>query len=424
MKHFVVYLSLLIFSLFGSSLTSFSLGLWVLEQSKGTITSYSLVWFFQFMPVIFLIPFSGSIIDRCDKKKIILWSQVLAALSSLSLFILFYYNFLLPWHIMIIGAVSSVTTMIIFRTFRVAFVSLVKKSQIIKANGLLNTSFGVVRIAVPILAPVFYKIMGMNTVFCIDAFTFLVCIIVFLQIKFVDIPKSNEKINFSEDLRIIKTYLSRRKSISYLIIFSFISTFCVELVRVLFTPFILDFANEYILSMILSFAASGSVIGGIYITKKKNVSNPVKILTQIGVIKGCLLLLSFIYFNPYSLAISAMLILSLFTVEGVLRNTFLQTTIPLKNLGRISGYIAFLINSAAPIAYLISGIGVDFLSGFLKTHPISVLNHLPGTSVTVAIVLLFIISGLFLLISSILYTKNKPLIRLDSLYNLALQTKT
>jgi MFS family permease len=67
-------------SLVGSGLTQFALGLWVYQQTQ-SVTPFVLTLLFRAVPVILLAPFAGALVDRWDKRRVMLFSDAGAALS-------------------------------------------------------------------------------------------------------------------------------------------------------------------------------------------------------------------------------------------------------------------------------------------------------------------------------------------------------
>ena len=63
----------------GNRLTGFGLSIWVYQNSH-TVTQVSLVIFFTTLPGVLITPFVGALVDRWNRKWIIVLSEI--ALSS------------------------------------------------------------------------------------------------------------------------------------------------------------------------------------------------------------------------------------------------------------------------------------------------------------------------------------------------------
>src|SRR5713226_7694360 len=70
-------------SLIGSGLTSFVLGLWV-YQLTGSVTQFALILFSGALPRILFSPLAGSLVDRWDRRRVMIVSDAGAGLSILA----------------------------------------------------------------------------------------------------------------------------------------------------------------------------------------------------------------------------------------------------------------------------------------------------------------------------------------------------
>ncbi len=170
MKSYYLYLSLLLFSIFGTALTDFSLGIWVLDtaDSGSGITSYTMIWFFQAAPAAFLAPFMGSFIDRWDKQRIIIIGQLVSGAASVLLILLYHYGMLQEAMILPLVGISNIANAFVFRAFYVAIPVLVGRKKLSRAHGILSSSFAAIQMGVPVMAPICYKLIGLSAIFSID----------------------------------------------------------------------------------------------------------------------------------------------------------------------------------------------------------------------------------------------------------------
>lgn len=416
MKKYFLYVGLIMISLLGTDLTDFALSIWVLKQPEGTITSYSMIWFFEAAPAVLLAPFIGSFVDRWSKKKIIIYGQIITGIGSSILMSLFYFEHLQPWYIMIVSGIGSIASMFVFSAFYVATTALVSKDKLIKAQGVSTAIYAAISIGVPVVSPVLFKMIGMERIFMIDIITFLISILAFLMMRFVVVAKTEEEFNFRNDWKLVKEFLKGRKGLRSLLGFFFIIGFLIGLIKVLFTPLILDFSNEYYLGLVLSVVGIGTVIGGGVMSMSKKIKHPVKTIFNVNILLGVILGCLWINVNLYVLAIGGMLAVLLFTISDIMNNAFFQAVVPTKMLGRLSGFVGLVIGTSEPLSYMLSGVFVDYLSNIVSDVSYEFSSHFPGTTITIAIILIFTISGVTLAIVSYLFQRNKRIKNLDALY--------
>src|SRR3954465_3928270 len=75
-------------SLLGSGLTGFALGVWVFLQT-GSVTQFAFISFFGMLPGILLSPLAGTLVDHWDRRRIMIFSDLGAGLTTLTVALLF-----------------------------------------------------------------------------------------------------------------------------------------------------------------------------------------------------------------------------------------------------------------------------------------------------------------------------------------------
>ncbi len=81
-----------LFSLFGSQIVIFVIGVWLtIEYQNEILLSISML--VSFIPSMIIIPIAGVFADRWDKKKILIISDFLQAALTVILIILFAFSF-------------------------------------------------------------------------------------------------------------------------------------------------------------------------------------------------------------------------------------------------------------------------------------------------------------------------------------------
>src|SRR5659263_216723 len=90
-----------VISVLGSALVQFSL-VWYLTEKTGSATVLAMAMLVALIPEVFLGPFSGAIVDRLNRKSIMIVSDLLVALATLVLVLLFAFNQIQIWHIYVI----------------------------------------------------------------------------------------------------------------------------------------------------------------------------------------------------------------------------------------------------------------------------------------------------------------------------------
>ncbi len=156
----------------GSSMTAFALTLW-LYQKTGSALSTAALTICTYAPYVLMSIFAGALTDRLNKKKTMLVCDLLAALCTLAVFMLYRTQQLAVWHLYAVNAVSGLMNTVQQPASEVTLTLIVPKEQYQKVSGLNNLSRSLISVLNPLIASAVYAAAGLETVIAIDLFSFL-----------------------------------------------------------------------------------------------------------------------------------------------------------------------------------------------------------------------------------------------------------
>jgi len=198
-------------SLFGSALVQFAL-VWWLTQKTGSATVLALATLVAMLPRIILGPFAGALVDRWNRRLILIISDGTIALFSLLLAWLFATGKVEIWHIYAIMAVRSLGGAFHFPAMSASTPLLVPNEQLTRVNGLNQTLQGINGLVAPPLGALLLGLFQTQAVLLIDVITAATAI---LPLLFISIPQprrleeqtQTEEISLLEDIRIAIRYI-------------------------------------------------------------------------------------------------------------------------------------------------------------------------------------------------------------------------
>lgn len=156
----------------GSSMTAFALTLW-LYQKTGSALSTAALTICTYAPYVLMSIFAGALTDRLNKKKTMLVCDLLAALCTLAVFMLYRTQQLAVWHLYAVNAISGLMNTVQQPASEVTLTLIVPKEQYQKVSGLNNLSRSLISVLNPLIASAVYAAAGLETVIAIDLFSFL-----------------------------------------------------------------------------------------------------------------------------------------------------------------------------------------------------------------------------------------------------------
>ena len=108
-KQTVMFLTSQTISLFGTSLVQYAI-LWHVTLNTQSGLMMMILIICGFLPTFFLSPFAGVWADRFDRKKLIIISDAMIALTTLILAILFIMGYDALWLLFVMSALRAVGT--------------------------------------------------------------------------------------------------------------------------------------------------------------------------------------------------------------------------------------------------------------------------------------------------------------------------
>ena len=103
LKDFLILWSTQSLSQLGSAMTSFALTLWLYETTGSALQTAALT-ICSYAPYVIMSIFAGALTDKFDKKETMLVCDLLAALCTVTVLVLYLTHSLAVWHLYAINA--------------------------------------------------------------------------------------------------------------------------------------------------------------------------------------------------------------------------------------------------------------------------------------------------------------------------------
>ncbi len=185
MAPFLVLFSGQVFSLFGSRLVQFSL-VWYLTQQTKSPTVLATASIAALLPQVFIGPFAGALVDRWNRKKVMMVADTLVAVSVLVLALIYSMGKVQVWHIYAVMMFRAVGGAFQWPAMQASTSMMVPKKHLSRVAGLNQSLSGVVSISAPPLGAILLEILPLQLVLIIDVLTAVVAV---GPLIFIDIPQ-------------------------------------------------------------------------------------------------------------------------------------------------------------------------------------------------------------------------------------------
>lgn len=179
------------FSIIGSMLVQFAL-VWYLTAQTGSAAVLATSTLMALLPRVLLGPFAGALVDRWNRKLVMIVADGSIAVFTLVLVVLFWTGNIQVWHIYVISFIRSLGGAFHFPAMSASTGLMVPDKHLARVNGINQALNGGLNIAAPPLGAILVGALPMHTVLSIDIFTALVAI---LPLLFVVIPQPERKLD-------------------------------------------------------------------------------------------------------------------------------------------------------------------------------------------------------------------------------------
>lgn len=174
-----------VFSLLGSALVQFAM-VWWLTQTTGSATVLATASLIAILPQVFLGPFAGAIVDRVNRKVVMIIADLGTALVTLVLVFIAFNGLLQPWHVYIAMFLRSIGAGFHWPAMQSSTALLVPDEHLSRVAGMNQALQGAMNIVAPPMGALLLGAIDLHWVLAIDILT--ACLAV-LPLFFVVIPQ-------------------------------------------------------------------------------------------------------------------------------------------------------------------------------------------------------------------------------------------
>jgi len=365
---------------------------WLVYNLSDSPWMLGVVGFTSQIPTLILLPFAGVLIDRWNRHRVIIATQILAMVQSLALAVLALTGVINIWHILVLsffqGAINAFDA-----PARQAFVpELVEKKEDLANAIALNASMvNGARLIGPAIAGLLIATVGPSYCFLIDGLSYIAVIagLLAMQIKARQIAATNTKPleRLKEGFVYAFSFPPIRAILLLLALVSFAGMSHTVLVPIFATKILQG--GPQTLGFLMAASGVGAFAGAISLISRTSIVGLGKWIATSPAIMG---------FGLIGLGLSRILGLSLimmlfvgfgFILQFAGGNTFLQTIVEDDKRGRVMSIYTMAFFGVTPFGNLVAGGLANYIGA-------------PNT---------VIIGGILCILGSIVFTKQLPALK-------------
>jgi DHA3 family macrolide efflux protein-like MFS transporter len=380
------------FSLLGSSLVGFAL-IWWMTDTTGSATVLATAATIEFLPKVFVGPFAGALVDRWNRRLVMLAADSITALATAALIYLIWDGNLQIWHVYALMLVRSTAGAFHVPAMLSSTSLMVPEDQLTRVQGINQLLQGLMNIAAPILGAFLLALIPLHSVLSVDLLTAALAI---LPLLFINIPQpkreeSPDQIKTSvfgdirDGFRYVWNWIGLRN-----VIFIAVTVNLVTIPAITLMPLLVK--NEFSggvmeVASMQSALAVGFLVGGILLSVWGGFKRKIRTTTMgmFGTALG-LLVVGLAHTVAFQLALAGIFIAGLMNVivNGP-AIALLQTLVAEDMQGRVLSLVISLANAMTPLGLLFAG-------------PLA--DRTGVNTMFILASLIFVISGIFTLVNA------------------------
>ncbi|WP_437611071.1 MFS transporter [Sorangium sp. So ce834] len=345
-------------SLIGTWLTRVATS-WLVYRLTNSALLLGIVGFAGQIPTFLIAPIAGVLVDRWDRHRVLVITQVMAMVQSALLAVFALTGTITVWHVLVLAAFQGVINAFDTPARQAFVVQMVEAREDLSNAIALNSSMvNGARLLGPSIAGVLIAAVGEGWCFAIDSISYLAVIASLLAMR-ITRPERREakRGHVLADLREGFRYVSSFPPIRAILLLLAL----VSLTGMPYTILMPVFAGEVLhggantLGLLMAASGVGAVTGALWLASRRSVLGLGRALSIAGALFG-LGLVGFSFSRSVWLSAPLLAIIGGgMMVQMAASNTLLQTIVEEDKRGRVMSFYTMAFFGMAPFGSLIAG---------------------------------------------------------------------
>lgn len=344
-------------SLTGSWMTQVAT-VWLVYQLSPSPWWLGIVGFTSQIPSLILLPVAGVFVDRWNRHQVIIWTQILSMVQSLTLAVLALTGVVNIWHLILLSLFQGIVNSF-DAPARQAFVPemIERKEDLANAIALNAAMFNGARLIGPAVAGVVLATVGAGVCFLIDGISYIAVIIALLAMKLKPITIKPVSGNGLQRLKEGFVYAFGFPPIRAIILLLALVSFWGMQYTVLVPIFATKILNggPDALGFLMAASGIGAFFGAVYLSTRKSIVGIGKIIAYSPAVLG-IAIVGFAVSRVMWFSLLMMLLSGVgFILQFASSNTFIQTIVEDDKRARVLSIYTMAFFGVIPFGNLFAG---------------------------------------------------------------------
>ncbi len=347
-----------VISLIGTWMTNIATS-WLVYRLTGSALILGVVVFAGQFCTFLLLPFAGLVVDRCNRHRLLIITQICSMLQSFALAALALSGRItIPWLLVLCAFQGLINAFDM--PCRQAFVveMIEKKEDLGNAIALNSSMFNAARIVGPAIGGILIAAVGEGWCFFVDGVSFLAVIaaLMMMVIKAKEPLKHDQAKGLSQLQEGLKYAVKSRPICSLIGLLALVSLMGVPymVLMPIFAGVVLK-GGPHTLGFLMTAAGAGALIGALWLASRKSVLGLSRVIPLATTAFG-MGLIAFSFSRSLWLALVFLVIAGCgFMIQMASSNTILQTIVDDDKRGRVMSLFAMAFIGTTPFGSLLAG---------------------------------------------------------------------
>ncbi|HTR49610.1 MAG TPA: MFS transporter [Kofleriaceae bacterium] len=348
-------------SLVGTWLTRFAT-VWMTYRLTHSGVLLGLVAFFGQAPSSVIAPLAGVLVDRWNRHRVIVWTQIAAMLQSAALAFFAFTNLMTVWHLMALGAIQAVINAFDMPA-RQSFLQhmIDDRADLPNAIALNSSMVNGARLLGPVFAAELVAFFGEGWCFAIDAASYVAVIAALLAMTVKPEHKTRRTSHWWTEMKDGWQYVGQAPLVRAVLILLAVTSVLGGSYSTLL-PLVAGSTlrgGPHTLGILMASAGCGALCGALYLASRSTVLGLGGVIARVTLGLGAALV-ALRFADSVYVATPILFVTGLtWMVQMAATNTIVQTIVDPDKLGRVMSLYAVAFFAGMPIGGLIEGAVAD-----------------------------------------------------------------
>jgi len=335
---------------------------WLVYRLTGSELLLGIVGFCGQIPTLLLAPYAGVIVDRSDRRKILVWTQILSLVQSTALAVLTLGHWITVTHVLVLQVLQGLINAFDTPARQAMVVDMVEdRADVPNAIALNSSMVNGSRIIGPSIGGIVIAAVGEGWCFAIDAISYVGVVLSLLAMHLRTREPHPAGVPVLEDLKIGWRYVMDSLPIrSALMLLATVSI--AGMPYTVLMPAVTAkqlHGGAYTLGWLMAAGGVGALGGGLYLASRESVVGLGRVILIGTFTFGAALIAFSLTTNVWLAAVLLALASAGFMTQMASTNTIIQTIVDERFRGRVMAFYTMAFFGSAPIGSLLGGMLAD-----------------------------------------------------------------